>query len=162
VYGALQTGMIDAVINSAVALVVLQWHTTLRHMTAETSGALIGGMLMSGKKWADLPPDVQKLVFDEVAGNQDADVADMRKADDRAYQKLLEKGYTAHKWKGTAAETEMNKVYDRCKSAWSIACTRSNSWIGSRSSRTAAERSRPDTIKRLRPYGCSRSCLCSC
>jgi TRAP-type transport system periplasmic protein len=110
VYGALQTGMVDAVINSCLTLVALQWHTNLKHMTAETSGVLIGGMLMSDKKWAELPPDVQKIVMNEVQSNQDTDAEDMRKTDERAYQNLLKRGYTAHKWKGTDAEQEMLKV----------------------------------------------------
>ncbi|HET8935793.1 MAG TPA: TRAP transporter substrate-binding protein DctP [Polyangiales bacterium] len=111
VYGALQTGMVDAVINSCLTLVALQWHTTLKHMTADASGVLIGGMLMSDKKWAELPPDVQKIVSHEVAANQDTDADDMRKTDERAFQNLIKRGYTAHKWKGVPdAESEMNKV----------------------------------------------------
>jgi TRAP-type C4-dicarboxylate transport system substrate-binding protein len=112
VYGALQTGMVDAVINSCLALVSLQWHTTLKHMTADASGVLIGGLLMSDKKWTELPPEVQKIVANEVTSNQDADAEEMRKVDDRAYQNLLKRGYTAHKWKGTDAEAEINKVND--------------------------------------------------
>ena len=112
VYGALQTGMVDAVINSCLTLVALQWHTTLKHMTADASGVLIGGLLMSDKKWAELPPDVQKIVSNEVVNNQDADADDMRKTDDRAYQNLLKRGYTAHKWRGTEAGVEMDKVND--------------------------------------------------
>jgi TRAP-type C4-dicarboxylate transport system substrate-binding protein len=112
VYGALQTGMVDAVINSALTLVALQWHSNLKHMTAETSGLLIGGMLMSDKKWAELPPEVQKIVSDEVGRNQDSDAEDMRKTDERAYQNLIKRGYTAHKWKGTPGEAEMRKVED--------------------------------------------------
>ena len=111
VYGALQTGMVDAVINSCLTLVALQWHTNLKHMTADTSGLLIGGMLMSDKKWAELPAEVQKIVSDEVASNQDADAEDMRKTDERAYQNLIKRGYTAHKWStNPEANAEWQKV----------------------------------------------------
>jgi TRAP-type C4-dicarboxylate transport system substrate-binding protein len=112
VYGALQTGMVDAVINTALTLVALQWHTNLKHMTAETSGVLIGGMLMSDKKWSELPADVQKIVLNEVQSNQDTDAEDMRKTDERAFQNLIKRGYTAHKWKGTPGEAEWTKVQE--------------------------------------------------
>jgi TRAP-type C4-dicarboxylate transport system substrate-binding protein len=112
VYGALQTGMVDAVINTALTLVALQWHTNLKHMTAETSGVLIGGMLMSDKKWSELPADVQKIVLNEVQSNQETDAEDMRKTDERAFQNLIKRGYTAHKWKGTPGEAEWTKVQE--------------------------------------------------
>jgi len=102
VYGALQTGMIDMVTTTCVALISLQWHTNLKYFTKDASGVLPGAMLMSGDKWKALPPDVQKIVLDEVTRNQDSDREDIRKADERSCQNLIKRGYTANEWTGEA------------------------------------------------------------
>lgn len=102
VYGALQTGMIDMVTNTCVALISLQWHSTLKYMTKDASGVLPGAMLLSGQKWKSLPEDVKKIVQDEVMRNQAADRDDIRKADDRSCQNLIKRGYTANEWTGDA------------------------------------------------------------
>jgi TRAP-type C4-dicarboxylate transport system substrate-binding protein len=109
VYGALQTGMVDMVISSAVALVSLQWHSNLKYMTKNTSGILVGALLMGGTKWKSMPPDVQTKVNAEVSKNRDADKAEVRAADDRSYQNLLKRGYTANEWSGEAL-AEYNKI----------------------------------------------------
>jgi TRAP-type C4-dicarboxylate transport system substrate-binding protein len=116
VYGALQTGMIDMVTSTCVALISLQWHSNLKYMTKDPSGVLVGAMLMSGAKWKALPPDVQKIVQDEINRNQESDKQDIRKADERSYQNLLKRGYTANEWTGDAkkeAETMMETVQKR-------------------------------------------------
>jgi len=107
VYGALQTGMVDVVLNTAVALISLQWHSNLKYMTKDSAGVLVGAMLMSGPKWKDLPADVQKIVQDEIKRNTANDVSDIRAADERSYQALLKRGYTANEWTGDA-----RKEYD--------------------------------------------------
>jgi TRAP-type C4-dicarboxylate transport system substrate-binding protein len=116
VYGALQTGMIDMVTSTCVALVSLQWHSTLKYMTKDTSGILVGAMLMSGTKWKALPPDVQGIVLGEINRTQAEDKQDIRKADERSYQMLLKRGFTANEWTGDAlkeAETMMDTVQKR-------------------------------------------------
>jgi TRAP-type C4-dicarboxylate transport system substrate-binding protein len=115
VYGALSTGMIDMVISTCVAMVSLQWHANLKYMTKNTVGVLVGALLMGGEKWKSMPPDVQKIVHDEVTRNQASDKADIRKADDKSYQTLLQRGYTANDWTGApqkefeAMATEVQK-----------------------------------------------------
>jgi TRAP-type C4-dicarboxylate transport system substrate-binding protein len=107
VYGALQTGMVDMVTNTCVALISLQWHSSLKYMTKEASGVLSGAMLLSGQKWGALPPDVQKVVQDEIVRNQKADREDMRKTDERSCQNLVKRGYIQNDWQGDAkAEAE--------------------------------------------------------
>ena len=116
VYGALQTGMIDMVTTTAVALVTLQWHSGLKFMTKNTSGVLVGGLLMNATKWSSMPPDVQKVVGNEVTRNQKADRDDIRKADERSYQNLLKRGFTANEWNGAALaeyETMVDTVQKR-------------------------------------------------
>lgn len=116
VYGALQTGMVDMVTTTCVALISLQWHSNLKYMTKDSSGVLPGAMLMSGDKWKNLPEDVKKIVLDEVNRNTDSDREDIRKADDRSYQALLKRGYTANEWVGadkTAGEAMYETVQKR-------------------------------------------------
>ena len=98
VFGALQTRMIDTVISTAAALVALQWHPTLKHVTQQTFGVLINGLVMSGSKWKQLPPDVAAMLMAESARLIAAERADVREADRRSYENLLNRGYTADKW----------------------------------------------------------------
>lgn len=120
VYGSLQTGMIDMVISTCVALVSLQWHSTLKYMTKNTAGVLVGALLMGGDKWKSMPPDVQKQVNDEVTKNRTADKAEIRQADERSYQNLIKRGFTANEWTGAAlkeyetlAETVQKRLVGR-------------------------------------------------
>lgn len=112
VYGALQTGMVDMVTNTCVALIALQWHSALKFMTAESSGVLVGAMLMSAPKWKELPPEVQKIVMDEIQRNSQADVDDIRKADERSYAALLKRGYTANSWLGGDAKKQFDTMLE--------------------------------------------------
>jgi TRAP-type C4-dicarboxylate transport system substrate-binding protein len=102
VYGALQTGMVDMVISTSAAMVALQWHANLKHVTERTSGVLIGAMLMNSAKWKSMPADAQKHVQNEINKNTSSDKADVRQADDRSYQSLIKRGYVADKWNAEA------------------------------------------------------------
>lgn len=97
VYGALQTGMVDMIIATAVAVAALQWHSTLKHVSERTNGVLIGAMVMNNDKWKALPPEVQKQVHSEIIRGTEGEKADVRKADERSYANLLKRGYTADK-----------------------------------------------------------------
>jgi TRAP-type C4-dicarboxylate transport system substrate-binding protein len=111
VFGALSTGMIDMVISTCVAMVSLQWHANLKYMTKNTTGILVGALLMGGNRWKAMPPDVQKLVAQEVNKNRAEDKVDIRAADDRSYQAMLKRGYTANEWTGEAL-AEYQKISD--------------------------------------------------
>jgi TRAP-type C4-dicarboxylate transport system substrate-binding protein len=95
VYGALQTNMADMVMATAVAVVSLQWHANLKHVTKRTMGVLLGAMIMNKDKWGTLPPEVAKLVQEEAKKGTEGDKDEMRKSDDRAYANLVKRGYTA-------------------------------------------------------------------
>ncbi|MDH5670763.1 MAG: TRAP transporter substrate-binding protein DctP [Myxococcales bacterium] len=107
VYGALQTKMIDAVIATSLALVALQWHSKLDHVTNETSGVLLGAMIMNSKKWESIPADVKSTLEEEIRKNTEGDSKSVRKNDLRAYKKLLKRGYT-----GTNYSAQGKKEYD--------------------------------------------------
>ncbi|HKU42033.1 MAG TPA: TRAP transporter substrate-binding protein DctP [Polyangiales bacterium] len=109
VFGALSTGMIDMVISTCVAMVSLQWHANLKYMTKNTTGVLVGALLMGGQRWKSMPADVQQLVTNEVNKNRAEDKVEIRAADERSYQAMLKRGYTANEWTG-AALAEYQKV----------------------------------------------------
>jgi TRAP-type transport system periplasmic protein len=109
VFGALSTGMIDMVISTCVAMVSLQWHANLKYMTKNTTGILVGALLMGGNRWKAMPPDVQKLVAQEVTKNRAEDKTEIRAADERSFSAMLKRGYTANEWTG-AAISEYNKI----------------------------------------------------
>jgi TRAP-type C4-dicarboxylate transport system substrate-binding protein len=109
VYGALQTGMCDMIIASSLAVVALQWHATLKHVTEKTSGVLVGAMIMNKAKWDSLPPEVQKQVQEDVKKSTEGDKDDTRKSDDRSYANLLKRGHIADKW-DAAAHAEYDKM----------------------------------------------------
>ncbi|HEX4355047.1 MAG TPA: TRAP transporter substrate-binding protein DctP, partial [Polyangiales bacterium] len=116
VYGALQTNMVDMVINTSVAMVALQWHASLKHVTERTSGVLVGAMLMKSDKWASMPPEVQSHVRDEITKNTAGDKQDMRSADERSYQTLIKHGYIVDKW-DAAAEKEYDTMAESVRKA---------------------------------------------
>jgi TRAP-type C4-dicarboxylate transport system substrate-binding protein len=93
VYGALQTGMIDTVITTAVALVALQWHPNLSHVTKQTFGVLVNALVMNADKYKALPPEVASLLTKEAEAAAANDRVETRKADEKAYDNLLKRGY---------------------------------------------------------------------
>ena len=95
VYGSLQTGMIDTVITTAVALVALQWHAKLKHVTKATFGVLVNALVMNHERWKAMPPEVAKLLESEARAAAASDRTEMRKADEKSMQVLLQRGYVA-------------------------------------------------------------------
>jgi TRAP-type C4-dicarboxylate transport system substrate-binding protein len=107
VYGALQTGMIDSLVGTALATVALQWHTKLEYVTKDTFGVLLGAMVMTSEKWKSIPKDVQAIVHEEIRKNTEGDRNNVRKTDKSAYKKLLKRGY-----KETSYTPEGKKAYE--------------------------------------------------
>jgi len=107
VYGALQTGMLDMVWNSSIAVVALQWHTKLACVTNQTSGTLLGAMLMTKEKWQSIPEDVRKTFEEQMKKNIEGDNKETRNSDKKAFEKLLQRGY-----KATDFTPEGKKEYD--------------------------------------------------
>jgi TRAP-type C4-dicarboxylate transport system substrate-binding protein len=109
VYANLSTNVIDMVVGTAVATIALQWHAHLKHVTEKpVGGVLIGAMLVNGKKWNAMPPDVQEKIKGELRKNTDADKADVRQADQKSYERLLAHGFIADKWDAAAQEEYKN------------------------------------------------------
>jgi TRAP-type transport system periplasmic protein len=95
VYGALQTGMVDSIISTSLAAVALQWHAKLDHITSNTFGPLVGGLVISKEKWDSIPADVRTALSEQIRANYEGDSRQIRKDDEKAYKRLLERGYTA-------------------------------------------------------------------
>ena len=98
VYGALQTGMVDTVITTSAALISLQWHITLKHLTKAGFGILVQAMVVSNDKWKAMPPDVAQHVLEETRKVTEGERMEWRKGDTLAYQNLLKRGYVADDW----------------------------------------------------------------
>jgi TRAP-type C4-dicarboxylate transport system substrate-binding protein len=108
VYGALQTGMVDFIISTAIATVALQWHTKLTNVTNDTFGVLLGAMIMNKKKWDGIPDDVRASLGEQIKKNYEGDSSQVRKDDDNAYKKLLSRGFT-----GTSFSAEGKAEYEK-------------------------------------------------
>ncbi|MFW6087242.1 MAG: TRAP transporter substrate-binding protein DctP, partial [Myxococcota bacterium] len=91
VYPGLQTGMIDTVVASAMTAIGLQWFTRLKYMSNETSGVLIGALVLRKDKFEKLPKDAQAIIRKTAeAGTRELQKA--RRMDDQAYRVLRKRG----------------------------------------------------------------------
>jgi TRAP-type C4-dicarboxylate transport system substrate-binding protein len=110
VYSALQTGLINMVTSTCVTLVSQQWQSLLKYMTKTPLGVLPAATLIRADRWQSLPPEVTKVLVDEIARSEASAVAEIRRADDRACQQLQQRGYTANDWTGEV-KLEADKMY---------------------------------------------------
>jgi TRAP-type C4-dicarboxylate transport system substrate-binding protein len=93
VYGGLQTNMIDVIWASALLAAALQWHTGTEYVSERGLGFIGGAFVFRRAAWDGLPKNVQesmtKLALEEAPKQQ----IDLRKSDERAYIKLVERGH---------------------------------------------------------------------
>jgi TRAP-type C4-dicarboxylate transport system substrate-binding protein len=97
VFGALQTGMVDLVVNTPVALVALRWHLNLDHVSQREAGVLLLAWVMNKDVWNELPDDAKQKIEKWVAESAGKYKRDARKEDKQAFKTLLRRGYTATK-----------------------------------------------------------------
>ena len=84
VYSALQTGIVDTVIASSVAVLAFQWHTKLKTMAKQSGGIVTGAFVIRKDHLATLPKEARDYI-DEVSGEtEEAFRAQGRKIDDEA------------------------------------------------------------------------------
>lgn len=102
VYGALQTNMVDAVYATGIAAVGLQWWSKVTHVTKDTTGVLLFGMVMTDKRWNQLPANVRDLLAAEAKKGARSDIKDIRKTDRRSIAKLIKRGLKTTKWDAKA------------------------------------------------------------
>lgn len=99
VFGALQTGMVDLVINTPVALVALRWHLNLDHVSQREAGVLLLAWVMNKPVWDTLPEHARNEIEKQVAESAVKYKRDARKEDAKSYKILLNRGFTATKMK---------------------------------------------------------------
>lgn len=93
VYGALQTNMIDVVWGSAVLGSALQWHTGTRYITKDGLGFISGAFVIRRGAWEALPEAARKSMWELAEEQRQKNQIEVRKADERAFQKLVERGH---------------------------------------------------------------------
>lgn len=111
VFAALRTNAIDVVPATAIAVTALQWFTALDHVTAQSDGFLVGGMVVRRGFLDSRPREHREALFASARENQERFLRGVRETDDRAYAALLRRGMTevdveAHRaeWERVGAE----------------------------------------------------------
>lgn len=93
VYAGLQTNMIDVIWASALLAAALQWHSGTTHISEKGLGFISGAFVFRRGAWENLPEGhraaIQKLADEQQQKTQ----LDLRKADERAFRKLVERGF---------------------------------------------------------------------
>ncbi len=99
VYSALQTGMIDTLIASSIAVMAFQWHTKLKWMGKQSSGIVIGAFIIKKDKMDALPEEGRAFLRDSIFD------LNSKVVDDEATEKLRERlkvvgvGAYGNQWK---------------------------------------------------------------
>jgi TRAP-type transport system periplasmic protein len=96
VYGAMQTGMIDTFWGTAILAAALRWHSTANHVS-QGLGFIAGAIVYRRGAWDPLPEVAKQAMRDLVKERAKTGQQDIRNADEKAYKKLLQRGYTALK-----------------------------------------------------------------
>jgi TRAP-type C4-dicarboxylate transport system substrate-binding protein len=94
VFPGLKEGKLEVVPASAMAAVAFQWYTKLKYMSSGNFNIIVGGSIISKKKFNELSKADQKTLLDtakRAASKLDQIVA---RDDARAYQTLLGRGIT--------------------------------------------------------------------
>ncbi len=92
VYGGLRTRMVDVVPGTAIAAAALQWFTTLRYVTAQSDGFLVGGMVVRQGFLDELSEDDRTALFEASLLNHERLLRASRRTDERAFEALSRHG----------------------------------------------------------------------
>lgn len=92
VFAGLRTGMVDVVPGTALAVVALQWFTTVNHVTEQSDGFLIGGMVVTQACLGRMPAEHREALFASARDNHERFTTGVREGDERAYRALLRRG----------------------------------------------------------------------
>jgi TRAP-type C4-dicarboxylate transport system substrate-binding protein len=93
VYGGLQTNMIEVIWASALLAAALQWHTGTEYMSEQGLGFISGAFVFRRGAWDALPQNVRDSIQKLADEQRQKTQLDLRKADERAYLKLVERGF---------------------------------------------------------------------
>jgi TRAP-type C4-dicarboxylate transport system substrate-binding protein len=88
--------MIDTYWATAILAAALRWHSTSNHVS-QGLGFIAGAIVYRRGAWDPLPEIAKKAMLDLVKERAKSGQEDIRKADEKAYTKLTERGYTVLK-----------------------------------------------------------------
>jgi TRAP-type C4-dicarboxylate transport system substrate-binding protein len=113
VFPALQTGMVDTVVASALAAVALQWFRYVTHMSKEATVAIVGATLIREDLFKTIPPDHQKVLLESGKKAHAALITQIQAEDSKAYKTLQGRGVIEFDTAATPAQKEAwSKVND--------------------------------------------------
>ncbi|MGE0786943.1 MAG: TRAP transporter substrate-binding protein DctP [Sandaracinaceae bacterium] len=92
VFGGLHTRMIDVVPSTAIATAGLQWFTSLRYVTQQSDGFLVGGMVVRNGFLEQLRPEDRDALFEVSAETHETLMRGVRQMDERAFTALTNHG----------------------------------------------------------------------
>lgn len=91
----LKNGSLAVVPASAMSAVAFQWYTHLKYMTSTNFNIIVGGSVISKKKFDELSEADQQTLLDTAKRAASKLDQIVRRDDDRAYETLLSRGITA-------------------------------------------------------------------
>lgn len=104
VFPALQTGMVDTVVASAIALVALQWFRYVTHMSTDANVAIVGATLVREDLFKTIAPDHQKVLIESGKKAHATLINQIQSEDQKAYKTLLGRGIIEFNPQGTPAQ----------------------------------------------------------
>lgn len=108
---SLQTGVIDAFLNSPYGAVALQWYTKAEYVTNLRLAVVIGGVVVTEKAMSKLSEEHRKIVLDTFRAEGKGLLAQIRKDNQQAMKTIEKAGIKAvkpkdfDKWKKVADKT---------------------------------------------------------
>ena len=114
VYGGLKAGSLDALVATSLTARTMRWHTRLDHVTGQTFGVLAGALVVEKKTWAGLADAARETVKSGVSSSALNDPRGMSRADDEAFQELLDRDYQATLETG-ASRREWKRVFQQVR-----------------------------------------------
>jgi TRAP-type transport system periplasmic protein len=94
VLGAIQTGRVDTVITPPVAAVALQWSSRLTQMTDLPLAIVIGGTVISQRKWDSLTAEQRTIITETATQFHQLARRNLRRDEQSALRTLTEHGTT--------------------------------------------------------------------
>jgi TRAP-type C4-dicarboxylate transport system substrate-binding protein len=94
VFPGLKEGKLEVVPASAMAAVAFQWYTKLKYVTSSNFNIIVGGSIISQKKFNELSEADQKTLLDTAARAASKLDQIVARDDARAYETLLGRGIT--------------------------------------------------------------------
>jgi TRAP-type transport system periplasmic protein len=91
---SLQTGVIDAFINSPYGAIALQWYTKAAYITNLKLAVTIGGSVLTAKTWDSLSPEYQEVITAVATEANNKLLKRIRSDNKKATATLVEKGLT--------------------------------------------------------------------